>query len=242
MRTSNPVFRSLQRSEAYVGTETASYRGIVTKTAGLLLAAVLSGYLALVYIPISSLYPLLITSMIVAFVSVMVASFSPRMAMPFGILYALSEGVLLGVITMLINTIYPGVALAAVLGTVSIFTVMLFLYSSRTIRVTPRFRKVMYGIMMAILLFMVIYGILYLFGGASNPIFSNVPIALLVTGIMIVVGALMLAIDFDNAEAIVSGGADKTYEWIVAVGLMVTIVWIYIELLRFLAILASRRN
>jgi len=59
---------------------------------------------------------------------------------------------------------------------------------------------------------------------------------------LIIFGALMLALDFDRAEMIVENGADKSYEWIVAVGLMVTIVWIYIELLRFLAIFASSRR
>ncbi|MBN2299787.1 MAG: Bax inhibitor-1/YccA family protein [Acholeplasmataceae bacterium] len=238
MRSSNPVFRSLERSESYEGVEAASYRGIVSKTATLLITAVMTGYLAITYIPLESLYSLLFGSMIVAFISVLVASFSPRLAMPFALLYALSEGVLLGVITLMIEMYFPGVAIAAVIGTASIFTVMLFLYSSRTIRVTSRFRRIMYSILLAFLVFFIIFGILGLFGSVT----FNAPIALGVTGILIIFGALMLALDFDRAERVVEGGADKTYEWVVAVGLMVTVVWIYIELLRFLAILASRRN
>jgi len=155
------------------------------------------------------------------------------------LLYALSEGVLLGVITILINTIYPGVAVAAVIGTASIFTVMLFLYSSRTIRVTSRFRKIMYSVLLSFLVFFIVFGLLGLF---SSNISLSEPMALGITGILIIFGALMLTLDFDRAEMIVESGADKSYEWVVAVGLMVTIVWIYIELLRFLAILASRRN
>lgn len=238
MRSSNPVFRTLDKSESYASTEVATYRGIVGKTLTLLLLAVASGYYAITFLPIENIYGILIGSMIVAFIAVIVSSRSPRLAMPFSIVYALAEGILLGVITVIINSIYPGVALAALIGTASIFTVMLFLYSSRTIRVTNKFRKIMYSVLLAFLVFFIIFGILGLF----TTITFNTPIALGITGILIIFGALMLALDFDNAERVVEGGADKRYEWIVAVGLMVTIVWIYIELLRFLAIFASSRR
>ena len=246
MRSSNPVFSKIQRDEAYAGASEASYTGITTKTLLLLVLAVISGF-GVVYataqgmIPEESLVGLLIGSMIIAFISVMVASFKPSLAMPFSIIYALSEGVLLGFITALMEIAFPGVALTALIATATIFGVMLFLYSSRTIRVTPRFRKVMYTILFSILILAVLSGLLslggiYLFAGANSSI------ALIVTGALVVFGAFLLTLDFDRAETIVESGAGKEYEWVVAIGLMVTIVWIYIELLRFLAILASNRN
>ncbi|MBU1094588.1 MAG: Bax inhibitor-1/YccA family protein [Firmicutes bacterium] len=238
MRSSNPVFRTLERSESYAGSEVATYRGIMGKTAILLLLAVLSGYFAVTQIPIETLFPLLLGSMIVALIAVIVSTRSPRLAMPFAIIYALAEGILLGVITALVESYYEGVALAALIGTASIFSVMLFLYSSRTIRVTPRFTRIMFSILLSFLVFYILFGIFGLF----VTIAVNVPLALGISAILIIFGALMLAIDFDRAERIVEGGADKTYEWMVAVGLMVTIVWIYIELLRFLAIIASSRR
>lgn len=244
MRTSNPVFRTLERSEAYVGSEAASYRGIVLKTGLLLGSAILSGFLFLYgissgLIDAALILPLLVVGMILGFISVIVSSRSPRLAAPFAIIYALCEGLSLGLITALVGSTYQGVVLAALVATVAIFTVMLFLYSSRTIRVTPRFRRVMYSILLSILLFAVLSLILPLFG---VHIQFGQPIVLLISGIFIVVGALMLTLDFDRAEAIVEGGMDKSYEWIVAVGLMVTIVWIYVELLRFLAIIANNRR
>lgn len=238
MRSSNPVFRSIERSEAYASTEAASYRGIVIKTGGLLLTAVLSGYLALAHLQ-DILYPLFFASIFIALISVLVASFAPRVAAPFAILYALAEGVVLGLITVLFDSFAPGAALAAVVATGAIFTVMLFLYSSRTIRVTPRFRKIMYGVLLGVLLFIVIGFIMNLAGVAIE--FSN-PMLLGISAIFIVFGALMLTLDFDRAEMIVESGADRHYEWVVAVGLMVTIVWIYLELLRFLVILMGNRN
>lgn len=244
MRTSNPVFRTLERSEAYVGTEVASYRGIVLKTGLLLGSAVLSGFLFLFAIAngllgLEVVIPMLVISLILAFISVIVASRSVRLAAPFSMIYALSEGIFLGLITVLFEALVPGVALAAVIATAAIFTVMLFLYSSRTIRVTPRFRRIMYSILLGILLFAVLGLILPLFG--VNIQFSE-PVVLLISGLFIVFGALMLTLDFDRAEAIVEGGMDRRYEWMVALGLMVTIVWIYIELLRFLAIIANSRR
>ncbi len=238
MRTANPVFRNLEKQDTYAVDQTASYQGIILKTATLLLIAVVSGYLAITQFT-NILMPLLFTSMIVALISVLVSTLVPRLAMPFGILYALSEGVLLGTITAIFNDAYPGIALTAVLATAAIFTVMLFLYSSGAIRVTSRFRRIMTSLLLGFLVFFVIFGILSLFGAFDGV---STTFMLIISAVFIVYGAFMLTIDFDNAQRIVEGQADKTYEWVVAVGLMVTLVWIYIELLRLLAILTSRRN
>ena len=245
MRTSNPILRTLERNEVYEGTgEVASYGGIVLKTGLLLGSAVLSGFLFLYaltngLIDPSAVIPILIGSLILGFISVMVSSRSVRLAAPFAIIYALAEGIFLGLITVIFDAYAPGVALAAVIATAAIFTVMLFLYSSRTIRVTPRFTRIMYGVLLGILLFAVLSLVLSLFG--VNIVLGS-PIILLISGVFIVYGALMLTLDFDRAEAIVEGGMDRSYEWMVAVGLMVTIVWIYVELLRFLAIIANSRR
>lgn len=250
MRSSNPVFSKIQRDEAYAGTSEATYGGITLKTLFLLILAIVSGVtIVAVTFPLidsgelnmGTLGGLLIGSMIVAFISVLVASFSPRLAMPFSIIYALSEGVLLGFITAIIEMIYPGVALTAVMATATIFGVMLFLYSSRTIRVTSRFRKIMYTALFSILILAILFGVLS-FAAPGLIANMNTTVALVITGVLIIFGALMLTLDFDRAESIVESGAPKMYEWVVAIGLMVTIVWIYIELLKFLAILASRRD
>lgn len=245
MRTSNPVFRTLERSEAYVGSEAASYRGIIGKTGLLLAAAVLSGYLFIYsitagLIPATAIYPMLIGSVIVAFIAVIVSMRSIRFAAPAALTYAIAEGVLLGLITVMVNAYYPGAALAAVIATASIFTVMLFLYSSRTIRVTERFRRIMYSVLLGFLFFIVIGFIMNLLV-PGILVLSN-PVMLLISGAFILYGALMLTLDFDRAESIVESGADRAYEWMVAVGLMVTIIWIYIELLRFLMIIANSRR
>jgi len=241
--TSNPVFRTISRSETYTSSDVATYGGMITKTLFLLLIAVGAGFLSIMYIPVETLYTMLFGAMIVGFISVIIASRSVRLAMPFSILYSLAEGVLLGIITAIFESIIPGIAFTAIMGTLVIFFVMLFLYASRTIRVTNRFRRIMFSVMLGLLVFFIIFGILSLFGGTMmTNIMLNPQIALGVGAIMIIIGALMLTLDFERAESIVESGADKRYEWIVSLGLMVTIVWIYIEILRFVAILTMSRD
>ncbi len=241
--TSNPVFRTISRSETYTSSDVATYGGMIIKTLFLLLVAVGAGFLSIMYIPVETLYTMLFGAMIVGFISVIIASRSVRLAMPFSILYSLAEGVLLGIITAIFESIIPGIAFTAIMGTLVIFFVMLFLYASRTIRVTNRFRRIMFSVMLGLLVFFIIFGILSLFGGTMmTNIMLNPQIALGVGAIMIIIGALMLTLDFERAESIVESGADKRYEWIVSLGLMVTIVWIYIEILRFVAILTMSRD
>ena len=145
---------------------------------------------------------------------------------------------------MVAEAFAPGAAVAAIVATVAIFFGMLFLYSSRIIRVTTRFRKVMYTILFGILFFFILSGLLQLFTGFSFMMTSGSfnGIALAITGFMIIYGAFLLTLDFDRAEAIVSGGADKKYEWVITIGLMVTIIWLYIEILRLIIILSSRNR
>lgn len=240
MRSSNPVFKTLERQQTFVSAEQASYRGITLKTGLLLLVAVVSGFLflnAFETISVENFFGIFFGAFIVALISVIVATRSVRLALPFSLLYAAAEGIILAVITVFFEAMYPGVALAAVITTGAIFTVMLFLYSSRTIRVTSRMRRMMYTILISILVMSVIS--LFLPNIFFNP---DSPFALIISGALVLFGAFMLTLDFDRAEMVVESGADRAYEWMVAVGLMVTIVWIYLELLRFLAILNSRRN
>lgn len=248
MRSTNPVFSKIQRSEAYETVSEATYGGITLKTLLLLVLAVVSGgsVIALTFngsIDVGTLTGLVIGSMIVAFIAVIFATFVPRLAMPFSIVYALAEGVMLGFITALFETMFAGIGVTAVIATATVFGVMLFLYSSRTIRVTSRFRKIMYTALFSILILAILFGLFsFISPGLIANIQFNGPIALLISGILIIFGALMLTLDFDRAETIVESGAPKNYEWVVALGLMVTIVWIYVEILRFLAIIASRRD
>jgi uncharacterized YccA/Bax inhibitor family protein len=241
MRSSNPVFASIERAQTYSSAETASFAGITIKTFSLLLIAIVSGFVGVTMID-PSIYPgLLFGSLIVALIAVIVGSRSVHLAMPMSIVYAIAEGLVLGFITVLAEVLVPGASYVAVIATVAIFFVMLFLYSSRVIRVTARFQKIMYAILLGILLYFILSGILSIFFPQIVGMMSS-GLGIGITGFLIIYGAFMLTLDFDRAEALVASGADKRSEWMVSMGLMVTIIWLYIEILRLIIILSNRRN
>jgi len=240
-RVKNPVLNRLDNSEVIDRSYTSTYLGVSVKTGLLLLVTILSGVGAwwLLNNNINAAVTILAVSGITAFISVMIASFFPRVAMPFSILYSAAQGFSLGLITIIADMAYPGIGITAVLITVVIFGVMLALYSSRTIRATSRFRKIMYTGLISILIF----SILSMFISPIQALFTNnFGLAVGLSLLLILFGAFMLILNFDQAEMIVSHGAPKNYEWSVALGLMVTIIWIYVEVLRLLLILFSNRD
>lgn len=242
-QSSNPVFRSLEKNDAYVGERTASYTGITVKMAimfGLmLLGGGLAGYL-LKNGEIERLIGILSVAGIAAFISVMISIFSVRLAAPFSMLYAFAQGVTVGTLTLIIELAIPGTATIAMIATAVIFGVMLLLYSIKAIRVTPRFRIMMFGVLMSILLF----SILSIFIPPLNALFygGNSTLSIVLSLGLIIYGAFMLTLDFERAKTMVEYGADKRTEWQISVGLLVTIIWIYVEILRLLVIIASRRD
>lgn len=249
-QSSNPVFKSLTREQVYTADQ-ATTTGVGIKTITLLVLTFLSAALSVAFgikevgtgeFSISTpLAAVLAVSGITSFISVMLATFFPRVAMPFSILYSLGQGAVLGTLTAIVNYFIPGAAITALIGVISIFLVMLFLYTSRTFRVTSRFRRFMIASMIAILITSLFSGILNLIF-PSLRIFNSVPLAIGISLLLILYGAFMLMLDFDYADSIVQAGFPKRYEWVAALGFMVTLVWIYVQILRLIILIASRRD
>lgn len=250
-KNTNPVFSKVRKdSSEQAIAYGASYMGIIAKTALifiLIVASAFGSYLLLVNYPQVYIAGLII-SLIVAFVSVMVASFVPRLAMPFSIVYGLAEGFVLGFIVLIYTQAFPedNIAGLAVLITLGIFAGMLVLYSTKLIVVTSRFRRIMLGMAFAILFSFMFVWIASLFDGGKmaytlfgNP---NSGLVLFIAILLVLYGAFMLVLSFDDAKSIVSMGADKQYEWVVSLGLVVSTVYIFIQVLRLLAIILSRRD
>lgn len=239
MKSSNPMFR-IRTDQDVTSTTQASYLGITLKTGILLLLALVAGVFSATLLKEGNegLYGILTASIVVSFISVIVASFSVRLAAPFTILYALAEGVLLGVLIVIANQFAPGVGSIAGITTAVIFVVMYGLYSTKRFRVTPRFRRTMFGILIS---FLVMSLMMALFGRLFFIEFSPA-LLMVISALLIVYGAFMLTLDFDHASRIVESGADKRYEWRVSLGLLLSIVWIYIEVLRLLVLFASRKD
>jgi uncharacterized YccA/Bax inhibitor family protein len=172
----------------------------------------------------------------VAFLTV----FKPHLAKFLGPLYAILEGLVVGAISHVYNAQWDGIVIQAVGATVAVFAVMLALYGLRIIRVTDRFRRIVIGATFGIL---ILYGVSFLFALFGHTpsflydaSFFGIGLSVLVAG----VAAFNLALDFDMIERGANVGASKDMEWYGAFGLLVTLVWLYLELLRLLARLRSR--
>ena len=174
------------------------------------------------------------------FIVALVTIFRPQSSAITAPIYAILEGLFLGAISAIINTQYPGVAFQAVLLTIGTLFTMLFLYRSGTIRATPRFRR---GVMMATGAIFFAYLISWIMGLLGMPIgfmTSAGPIGILVNIVILVIAALNLIMDFDFIEKGSRMGAPKYMEWYGAFGLMVTLIWLYLEFLRLLSRFSSR--
>jgi len=183
---------------------------------------------------------LAIAGAIGGFIMAMITVFRPQSSAITAPIYAILEGLFLGAISAVINARYPGVAFQAVLLTIGTLFTMLFLYRSGYIRATPKFRR---GVMMAtgaVFFAYLISWIMGMFGMSVGFMHSNGPLGILINLAIIVVAALNLIMDFDFIEKGSQMGAPKYMEWYGAFGLMVTLIWLYIEFLRLLSRFAGR--
>ena len=169
-----------------------------------------------------------------AVVLAIVTAFRPQIAMFTGPLYALTMGVGLGVISHIYDAAYEGIVLQAIMATSVVFVVMLVLFVTGAIKVTARFRGIVVGATLGIFVFYLLTFVLTLFG-VSVPYMSG-GLGILFSVFIVGIAALNLMLDFDMIVRGTDAGAPKYYEWYGAFGLTVTIIWMYIEMLRLIAL------
>ena len=176
----------------------------------------------------------------VGFAVAIVLTFKPKLARVLAPVYAIAEGVFVGAISKVFNTAYDGIVIQAVGVTLGVFVVMLVLYRTGVIRVTDKMRRTVIGATMGIAIFYGVSLLLNLFG--MNISFFNSSSLMSIGFSFLVAGlaAMNLALDFDFIERGEQAGLPKYMEWYAAFGLMVTIVWLYLEILRLLAKLRER--
>lgn len=183
---------------------------------------------------------MLIATPIVAFISVIVAMRNPSLAPYFAFIYAMTQGIFMGAISGMYELSFgDGIVSTALMATIGVFFAMGFLYTSGLVKVTSRFRRVMFTLLLGLVFSSLILLILSLLGALGG---LSLGFLLIISAVSSVVAALYLLIDFDNIATLIASGADRQYEWVFALSLMVTLVWLYIELLRLIAILSRRRN
>lgn len=238
MRSRNPVLNR-QRFDAGTFTSGAvmSMDGFVNKT-GILFALLVFSFSWIWNNPQSMGF--LFPALIVGFILAIVTSFNPAVAKFTAPAYALCEGVVLGAISRMYEAQSQGLVMQAVMLTCAVFAVMLFLYRSRIVQASNQMRMVLVSAMGGIGLVYLLSIILGFFGVSIPLIFGSGPIGILFSLVVVGVASFMLILDFDAIERSI-GNAPKEMEWYSAFALMVTIVWLYLEILRLLAKLNNRR-
>jgi len=183
------------------------------------------------------LYGLALPAFLVGFVVSLVLIFKPQWAKaPLVLLYSAAMGIALGGITGVFEARYSGIALQAVVGTAGVFVGMLVVYKTGAVRVTPRFTKWLMGALVGVVVLM-LFNLVMGFFGINTGLRDGGPLAIIFSIVVIGVAAFSLLLDFDQADRAIRGGAPAAFAWYIAFGLMTTLVWLYIEILRLLSYL-----
>lgn len=178
----------------------------------------------------------LIGGFIIALITVFKKAWSPVTAP----LYALVEGFFLGAISAMYNHLYDGIVIQAVMLTFGTLFALLFAYRSGMIKVTDNFRLGVVAATGGIMLVYLASIVMNMFGSGIPLIHESGMVGIGFSLFVIVIAAMNLVLDFDFIETGVEQGAPKYMEWYGAFGLMVTLVWLYIEFLRLLSKINSR--
>lgn len=223
-----------------------TYDDVVVK-AGISLAVMLvAGILAwaTVRINMSAGAVISFAGVFAAFILAMVNSFSKKVRPGLILAYAATEGLALGAISSIFERAYPGIVLQAVLATAAVFGVTLALFASGKVRNSSKLAKFTMISLIGILVYRVIASILVLVGVTSTSLeyasIAGFPIGLVVGVFAVLIGAFSLIQDFDSIKQSVERGVPAQLAWQCVFGLLVTIVWMYIEILRLIAILRDR--
>lgn len=175
-------------------------------------------------------------ALILGFIVAMVTAFKPTIARFTAIPYGLLQGVVLGMLSHFFDISYPGIVIQAMLATFGVFLVMLVLYGLRILRATPKFVKGVIGATFGIMLMYVAGWVISMFSSSFVPFWhSSGPLGILISVVVVGIAALNLILDFDFIEQGSQNKLPAHMDWYAAFGLMVTMIWLYIEMLRLIA-------
>lgn len=250
MTKQNPLFSNIKSEDMiYDDADRATYKGITIKTFILLILAVAVGAMTAYFLPTivesgnyATFYVALFVSVIVGFISVIVGRVSPTKAKYFSAIYAICEGMFLGTLTAIVSEYVPNVAPVAVFSTFIIFAVMLTLFGTGILRVGSKFRKFCFAFTIGAIALILFTTIMSLVLGSVLTSSQYFGVMIFVELFLLVYGIITLSLNFSEAQYVVQRGATKDAEWQVALGLTVSLVYIYIELVRLIALLAANKD
>lgn len=241
----NPVFNNFREETRVIEGEPMTINGSITKTLillGLVVVAacytwwlLLSGYTDKAHL-------FCIGGAIAGFIFAIVIAFTRgKYAAALAPIYALCEGFFVGGISAYFEAAFSGIVIQAIAGTFAALGSMLLLYRAGVIRCTEKFRAVIFTATMSIGIIYLIQIVASMFGRGIPQIFTSSPIGIGFSAIVVLIASFNFITDFDFIERGSQSLLPKEYEWYGAFGLMVTLIWLYLEILRLLAKLNSRR-
>lgn len=262
MRTGNPslrrIFRQSQTGEIHVESQPATYWGIAKKAmlfGGITILSAIAVLVALNFAfygnnpevltvvligVLCGALPMIIISLVITFV--------PKTVKFLGPVYALFQGATLGMLVFGVDLVYPGIALAAVLGTLIVFVLCVALNKLLEVRISGKVMRIALISFVSLVVLELGLFVASLFVTELNGLFTQAYlwIQLAISAVCIIYATILLMWDLQTADAIVQSGADKKHEWMVAFSIVVTLVYLYVEilelLLRLLAIFGRRGN
>jgi uncharacterized YccA/Bax inhibitor family protein len=239
LRSTNPVLKEKAFAGAIPTGETMTIQGTVNKTGLLLLFVVATAAWTwgLSHSPTpAAAYPWTLGGAIGGLVVALVTIFKKEWAPISAPIYALLEGLVLGGISAIFEKSYPGIAVQAISLTFGVMFVMLLAYKFRIVQATRGFKLGVIAATGGIALVYAINMMMSLFGHSQMSfLYAATPLGIGISLFVVIIASLNLIIDFDMIETAARMGAPKYMEWYGAFGLMVTLIWLYMEMLRLLS-------
>ncbi|MFD2465962.1 Bax inhibitor-1/YccA family protein [Amycolatopsis silviterrae] len=186
--------------------------------------------------PSGPLLGALIGGLVVGLVISLVIIFKQKPSGPLTLVYSGAEGLFLGALSGLFEVFLPGIALQALIGTAGVFVAMLVVYKTGAVKVTPKLTKWIVGAVAGVAILMLVNLVTAVFFG-FNPLRDGSPIAIIFSLVVIGIAAFSFLLDFDQADKMIRAGMPSKWAWYAAFGLMTTLVWLYLEILRLLSYL-----
>lgn len=240
-RTGNPSLsnKAFSTGRAIPGAEVMTLDGTVNKTGISLLITIVAASYSYTTPAMAAFYlPLIIGALVVG----LVISFKKTTAPYLTPVYAVAEGLMLGSVSLFADTMYPGIVVQAVGLTLGVLFALLFIYKSGWIKATENFKLGVAAATGGIMLLYLGSFILSFFGVQTTWLQNSSALSIGISFVVVIVAALNLVLDFDFIEnASASGTTPKYMEWYGAFGLLVTLVWLYFEILRLLMKLQDRK-
>lgn len=238
-RSNNPVYSKIRKMGLEgVSYEQATYRGVAGKALYFTILVIVGALLGIFLFTQNPefLGSSLTVIVIAGFISALVAFLRPTATKIAGTIYALCEGVLVGLISFVFEAAYQGIVFTAIMGTVSVLFVVSTLYFTRIVKVNGKFMRFLLIFSISVIFSQLLFFILSLiFPSTFGVIFANYQMSLLSSIVMILLASLYLMFDLENIRQVVEGGQPKQLEWFAAFGLVYTVIWLYLEVLQLIA-------